>query len=179
MADDARFSDLLKNTPGGCLIVEEGVVLGANLDSVSITGIPRTHLVGAPLGELVVPEDTASINQAIHEAGPGLSVRSARLNHAFKPIEFSFRRLSERLVAVGIRSMDVEHQYSALASGAHRLADRHLVVAVFAVDEIDQDQAVVHADSSQREHAEDAHQAERQSHNCVADDRTEEHERDE
>lgn len=118
MADDARFSDLLKNTPGGCVIVEEGVVLGANLDSVSITGIPRAHLVGAPLGELVVPEDTASINQAIHEAGPGLSVRAARLNHAFKPIEFSFRRLSERLVAVGIRSMDVEHQHSALASGA-------------------------------------------------------------
>ncbi len=117
MADDARFSDLLKNTPSGCVIVEEGIVLGANLDSVSITGIPRNHLVGAPLGELVVPEDTAIINQAIHEAGPGLSVRTARLNHAFKPIEFTFRRLSDRLVAIGIRSMETEHQYSALASG--------------------------------------------------------------
>jgi diguanylate cyclase (GGDEF)-like protein len=117
VADDARFSDLLKNTPGGCVITEEGVVLSANLDSVSITGIPRNHLVGAPLGELVVPEHTGFINQAMHEAGPGLTTRTARLNHGFRPMEFSFRRIADRLVAVGIRAMETEHAFSAAAGG--------------------------------------------------------------
>lgn len=117
MATDPRYSDLLKDTPGGCLIVEEGIILSANLDAVAITGIPRHHLVGAPLGELVVPEHTTVINQAIHEASPGLSSRAARLNHGFRPIEFTFRRLSDRLVAIGVRSMHVEHTFSALAGG--------------------------------------------------------------
>lgn len=117
VADDARFSDLLRDTPGGCVIAEEGVVLAANLDAVSITGIPRNHLVGAPLSELVVPEHSGSLNRAMHDAGPGLTLQGARLNHGFKPIEFSFRRISDRLVAVGIRSMELEHKYSAEAGG--------------------------------------------------------------
>ena len=43
------YADVLRYAPGGCLLVDDGVVLAANPEAVETTGIPLGRLMGVPL----------------------------------------------------------------------------------------------------------------------------------
>lgn len=88
-----------------------------NSDLPLLFGIPRARIAGAPLTDLVVPEQQAGLEQTIQrlEASDGCSIRLAT---NFQPIHLTMRRISERLIVVSARSTEVEHQLSAASRGA-------------------------------------------------------------
>ncbi|MDA3041396.1 MAG: diguanylate cyclase [Actinomycetota bacterium] len=112
-----KIADVLRYVPGACLIVQDGVVLGANEDAIGVFGIPRARLVGAPLPELTVPEMQFGLARFLDEAKDVVSRHRFRLAAGLTPIELSSRRLSDSIVILGARIMELEHQMSALAGG--------------------------------------------------------------
>lgn len=118
MSNEAeRITDVLRYAPGACVIVEDGVVKGANVEAVEATRIPRNRLVGASLSELMVDEHQPRVVAALGGLGDGVAVFDVRLAAGLRPIQLSARKLSNRLAIVGIRHMRVEHELSALAGG--------------------------------------------------------------
>lgn len=118
MATDAdKITDLLRYSPGACVIVEDGIVKGANSEAIDVSRVPRNRLVGAPLADLVVDEGQELVGALLAAAGDGLSHCQVRLAAGLTPMELVGRRLSNRLRIVSIRHMEVEHAMSALAGG--------------------------------------------------------------
>jgi diguanylate cyclase (GGDEF)-like protein len=117
VAEAEKLADVLRYVPGGCLIVDDGIVRGANDEAVAITGIPRNRLVGSPLAELAVAEMQFPLTAFLDATGDGVTTSSFRLASGLLPLEISIRRLSASILICGIRRMEVEHQMSALAGG--------------------------------------------------------------
>lgn len=111
----SNHADLLRYTPGGCLIVDDGIVVAANPEAVETTGIPLGRLVGIPFSEFLIPEDEPAWSALLAAAGPGARSANVRLWKALTPVEVTVRQLPDDLVIIGIRSMATEHYYSALA----------------------------------------------------------------
>ena len=116
MASRARnHGDLVRYTPGGCLIVDNGIISAANAEAVETTGIPMGRLIGVALADFVVPEQQPILTKLMANAGDSPTSASLRLVRALTPVELTVRRLPDDLLAVGVRSMASEHYYSALA----------------------------------------------------------------
>lgn len=118
MAEDAEWlTALLRCMPGAALILEGQEIKAVNADIPSLFGIPRSRITGAPLVDLVLPEQQDHLSRCIE--GLTTTDRSAvRLASTFQPLEFTFRRISDRLVVVSARSTETEHQLSLAARGA-------------------------------------------------------------
>ncbi len=112
-----RIAEVLGFAPGACVVLENGVVRGANADAVATTGIPRKHLVGVALAELVIPEHQMALAGALASAHEQTSTIAVRLAAGMVPVEVSVRRISDSVLVAGIRRMEFEHQLSAIAGG--------------------------------------------------------------
>lgn len=118
MADDPEWlTALLRCIPGAALILDGDDIRAVNKDLPPLFGIPRARLSGAPIADLVVPEQQAELTQAIQrlEASDTCSVRLAT---NFQPLQLTMRRISDRLIVVSARSTEIEHRLSASARGA-------------------------------------------------------------
>ncbi len=118
MADNPEWlTALLRCMPGAALILDGDEIRAVNGDLPILFGIPRARITGAPLTDLVVPEQHAGLAQTIErlEASDACSIRLAT---NFQPIQLTMRRISDRLIVVSARSTEVEHQLSASARGA-------------------------------------------------------------
>ncbi len=115
--DAERIADVLRFSPIACVVVEDGVIKGANAEAIDVSRVPRGRLVGSPLSELVVEESTAEVERLLAGAGESLINGRVRLAAGLVPIELTTRRISARLQIVSMRHMQVEHEMSALAGG--------------------------------------------------------------
>ncbi|MCP4228276.1 MAG: GGDEF domain-containing protein [Actinomycetia bacterium] len=111
----SKHAELLRFTPGGCLIVDDGIVLDANPEAVETANVPLSDLVGIPFSRFLVPEAESAWVTLLGRAGPTPQSTMARLSRDLTPIELTARQLPDDLIAVGIRSMASEYYYSALA----------------------------------------------------------------
>ncbi len=117
MADDAEWlTALLRCIPGAALILDGSEVRAVNADLPTLFGIPRARITGAPLTDLVVPEQQASLAQCLR-ALESTDVHTVRLAASFQPLQLTLRRISDRLVVISARSTELEHQLSAAARG--------------------------------------------------------------
>lgn len=116
---DAKIiAEVLRLTPGGCLVLESGIIQGANDEAVQVAGVPRDRLVGAALADLASDQHHEVVRAAsTSERSMGVQRISIRLARGLAPVELSFRALNASLTVVGLRSMELEHQLSALAGG--------------------------------------------------------------
>ncbi len=118
MADDAEWlTALLRCMPGAALILDGSEIRAVNADVPTLFGIPRSRITGAPLVDLVLPEQQAGLESVLK----GLETAdtfTARLASSFHPMEFTFRRISDRLVVMSARSTETEHQMSLAGRGA-------------------------------------------------------------
>jgi len=55
-SEKGQYSELVRRSPGGCLLLQDGVVQQVNPEAVEIMGIPSGRLLGVRLSELLVPE---------------------------------------------------------------------------------------------------------------------------
>jgi diguanylate cyclase (GGDEF)-like protein len=117
VAEAEKLADVLRYVPGACIVVDDGIVRGANDEAVQTMGIPRGRLVGSPLPELAVSEMQVGLTAFIDHATEHVTHHSFRLASGLSPIELSSRRISDSLVICGVRRMETEHQMSALAGG--------------------------------------------------------------
>ncbi len=115
--DVERIAEVLRVAPGACVVLENGVVRGANADVIETTGIPRKHLVGVALAELVIPEHQLALAEALSSATDQCSSLPVRLAAGLVPVEVSIRRVSDSILVAGLRRMELEHQLSAIAGG--------------------------------------------------------------
>ncbi len=119
MSNDAeRITDVLRYAPGACLIVDDGVVKGANAEAVEVSRIPRNRLVGVPLAELMVDEHQDKVAAILVTDDDRLRFADARLAAGLIPVQLTARRMTNRLSIVGIRHMEIEHRMSAQAGGS-------------------------------------------------------------
>ena len=116
-AESERLLELLRSVPVACLVVDEGTIVGANDEAVEETAIPRVRLVGAPLGDLVLPEHQRRIEPLLRATSGALVRAEVRLSAGFRPLELTSRAVSGRLSLVAVRSMAREVELSALAGG--------------------------------------------------------------
>jgi len=110
-----NHAELLRCMPGGCLIVDDGVIIAANAEALETTGLALGRLIGVAVADLLVPESRLVWNEALTKAATSSTTSPARLSNALTPVEFTLRRLYDDLIAVGVRSMAPEYYYSALA----------------------------------------------------------------
>ncbi len=116
-SDAERIAEILRYSPGACVVLENGVVRGANAEAVEVTGIPRQRLVGVPLAELVINEFQLPLTESLAASRPTSSSLAVRLAAGLAPLELTMRRISDSVIVTGLRRMDLEHQLSALAGG--------------------------------------------------------------
>jgi diguanylate cyclase (GGDEF)-like protein len=112
-----RIADILRYAPGGCVVLENGIIRGANADAITAAGIPRNRFVGVALAELVIPETQHALAEFLASATDQTRTMGTRLSAGMAPVELGVRRLSSTVLVVGLRRMDLEHQLSALAGG--------------------------------------------------------------
>lgn len=134
MSDAERLADILRYTPGGCILIDNGEIKGVNNEAAAITGIPRKRLIGTTLTEIAVDEHQANLASAIEAATDTISLVRVRLSSGLQPLELSLRRLNRALTLVGVRSVAAEHALSAASGGALThdevtgLPDRHHIL---------------------------------------------------
>lgn len=117
VAEAEKLADVLRYVPGACLIVDDGVIRGANDDDIEVMGIPRRRLVASPLPELAVSEMQLGVAKFIDQAADHVTHHRFRLATGLTPIELSGRRISNSIVVCGARRMETEHEMSAIAAG--------------------------------------------------------------
>ncbi len=134
MADDAEWlTALLRCMPGAAMILDGHEIKAVNADLPLLFGIPRSRIAGAPLSDLVLPEQQAGLITCIDNLESS-DAYAIRLASSFMPLALTLRRISDRLVVVSARSTEVEHQLSSSARGALThdavtgLANRHVVL---------------------------------------------------
>ncbi len=115
--DAEEIAEVLRFAPGACVVLENGVIRGANAEAIDTTGIPRKRLVGTPLTELVVTETQVPLAEFLSSSKTDVRAMPVRLASGMTPLELSIRRVSHAIVVVGLRRMDLEHQLSAIAGG--------------------------------------------------------------
>ncbi len=115
--ESQKLVDLLRMMPAAAVIIDEGNIIGTNPECIELTGIPRNRLVGTPLADLLVPEQQREVDILLNVEENALVHRSVRLANGLNPLEFSSKRLTDRLVIVSMRSMASEHMLSAQAGG--------------------------------------------------------------
>ncbi len=114
MALDAKkLTNVLRYVPGACLLVEGGTIKGANGEAIGVSGIPRHHLVGVSLEELIIDDDKDAVRSCLASQTEGVRRLSTRLSAGLVPIELAFRRVNGQIAMVGVRSMAFEHELSA------------------------------------------------------------------
>ncbi|MEZ5379468.1 MAG: diguanylate cyclase [Acidimicrobiales bacterium] len=116
-ADAEQIAEVLRYAPGACVVLENGVIRGANAEAVDTTGIPRKRLVGSPLSELIIPETQVPVADFLSSARPEVHAMPVRLAAGMMPLELSARRINDAVIVVGLRRMELEHQLSAIAGG--------------------------------------------------------------
>ena len=132
--DAEKIADILRFSPGACIVIEDGVIKGANAEAIDVSRVPRNRLVGAPISDLVVDDSKVDIERLLNQESEALQSYRVRLAAGLKPIELLSRRLSTRLLVVSLRHMDLEHRMSAMAGGhlthdkATGLPDRYHVL---------------------------------------------------
>ncbi|MEM7337698.1 MAG: sensor domain-containing diguanylate cyclase [Actinomycetota bacterium] len=109
-----NHADLVRYSPTGCVLVDDGIVQGANPEATETLGIPLGHLMGVDISEFFVAESQNGL-RALLDIESGTSTRRLRLCRRLLPLELTARRLPDGLVIMAIRSMEPEHYYSALA----------------------------------------------------------------
>ena len=142
-ADLNSYQYLMQSTPGGCLLLQDGVVLLANPEGAETLGVPSDRLVGQPLGEFFIPRFAQlyaeAVSRAQSEGGHRTHRATVRMVTDLAPVELTLRRLRPNpparslpdavgrtvapddrsaLVVVGVRSMEAEYRLSAQAAGA-------------------------------------------------------------
>ncbi len=134
MSDAERLADILRYAPGGCILIDNGEIKGANAEATAITGIPRNRLIGTSLTEIAVDEHQEGVSTAIQGASDTVSMVRMRLASGLLPLELTIRKLNRTLTLVGVRSVAAEHALSAAAGGALThdevtgLPDRHHIL---------------------------------------------------
>lgn len=123
VTDAQKLTNVLRYVPGACLLVEEGVIRGANGEAVGVSGIPRKHLVGVALDELILDDDKDAVRSCLENEIEGVRRLTTRLTAGFVPIELAFRRVNQDITMVGVRPMAFEHELSA-AAGAELTHDQ-------------------------------------------------------
>ncbi|MEL7210607.1 MAG: diguanylate cyclase [Actinomycetota bacterium] len=108
---------MLRYMPGSCMLLNDGVVVGANPDAVETLGIPLGRLIGVPFTEFVLIDHQNAMQRTLAETEPGSATVQLRLAAGLRPVELTLRRLPDRVAVVGVRSTRVEHHYSAQARG--------------------------------------------------------------
>ena len=104
--------------PVGALGVgSDGLILCSNELATKAAGIPSDKLDNAPLADLVVPEDSTKILDAVENASSELTTVVTRLAAKLKPVELAVRRASDSGLIVSIRDMSAEFGLSAKAAG--------------------------------------------------------------
>jgi diguanylate cyclase (GGDEF)-like protein len=116
-AEAEKLAELLRAVPIGCLVVDAGTVVSANDEAVDETGVPRARLVGAPLGDLVLPEHQRRVDQLLAGVAGGTTRAEVRLAAGFRPVELTGRVLPSGVSVVVVRSMAREVELSAMAGG--------------------------------------------------------------
>lgn len=116
-ADAERIAEVMRFAPGAIVVLEHGVIRGANGDAIDVTGIPRKRLIGSPLSELVIAETQVSVADFLATARPEVHRLPVRLASGMTPLELAARRIDDSVVVVGLRAMELEHQLSAIAGG--------------------------------------------------------------
>lgn len=115
-SESHNYADVLRYTPGACVLIEDGAVVAANPEAVETTGIPLGRLLGVPIAEFVVTESEEACSDLLARASMSPTVAAVRFARALMPIELSARRLPDERIILGLRSMASEHYYSALAA---------------------------------------------------------------
>ena len=134
MSDAERLADILRYTPGGCILIDNGEIKGVNAEATAITGIPRKNLIGTALAEIAVDEHQDDLAGAVEAATDTISFVRMRLASGLQPLELSLRRLNRSLTLIGVRSVAAEHALSAASGGALThdevtgLPDRHHIL---------------------------------------------------
>ncbi len=118
VTDAERLAEIVRFSPGACLVLEEGEVRGANAEAIDVTGIPRKRLVGVALHELAIDEHQESTKAAIAAASSTVTTHRLRLSGGLRPIELSIRLVAGRISLVMVRSLAFEHELSAKAGGS-------------------------------------------------------------
>lgn len=115
VSEAEKITNVLRYAPGACLLVESGTIRGANGEAVGLSGIPRQHLVGVALDELVIDDDKDDVRSCLANKTEGVRRLATRLTAGLQPVEIAVRRVDDRIAMVGLRSMAYEHEMSALA----------------------------------------------------------------
>ncbi len=159
-ASTDRYAEVLKHLPGACLLVDGGMVVGANGEVPDVTGIPTGRLIGVSFEEFVVPEHQARWRRLASATDATPATTGVRLMADLAPVELTARRLPDGRLYVAVRSTWPEHYYSALgraelthdpltglANRFHLLtqlqerlndrANRHLALVGLWIDELD------------------------------------------
>jgi diguanylate cyclase (GGDEF)-like protein len=110
-----RFTDLVRLTPGACMLTAAGVVAAVNDEVAAVTAIPADKLLGAHLGDFLLPELEPAWQRTQEQAVGASTLAHSRLSATLAPVELTVRRLDALHLAVAIRSTAAEHHYSALA----------------------------------------------------------------
>lgn len=108
----------IKMAPVGALGVQnDGLILCTNELAADASGIPSDKLDGAPLADLVIPEDSSKVTEALENANDELTTVVTRLAAKLKPVELAVRRANDNGSVVSIRDMSAEFGLSAKAAG--------------------------------------------------------------
>jgi len=134
VSDAERLADILRYTPGGCLLVDGHVIKGVNAEAtaISATSIPMSAFRGIPV--IAVDEHKEALAAAIDASSDAISNVRIRLASELQPLELTMRRLNRTLTLLGVRSVASEHALSAAAGGALThddvtgLPDRHHIL---------------------------------------------------
>lgn len=112
-----NHADVLRYTPGACMLVHQGVILAANPEAVDTVGVPLGRLIGVDLCDVVIGELRSVVVGALDNAGADTTTVQTRLAKRLRPVELTLRQLPDDKTIVGVRSTQTEHHYSALAQG--------------------------------------------------------------
>lgn len=108
----------IQMAPVGALGVQnDGHIVCTNELATEAAGIPAEKLAGAPLADLVVPEDSSKVTEALENATSDLTTVTTRLAAKLKPVELAVRRAGDSGLVVSIRDMSAEFGLSAKAAG--------------------------------------------------------------
>ncbi len=112
-----NHADVLRYTPGACMLVHQGVILAANTEAVDTVGLALGQLIGIDFRDIIVGDFRSQVVGALDDADTDTTTLRTRLALGLRPVELTLRRLPDDKTIVGLRSTESEYHYSALAQG--------------------------------------------------------------
>jgi len=112
-----ELNPLLRWIPGGCLVVEQGIVEAANAEAAVVLSATPEQLLGARLDSLVIEEHQPLVAELEKAIGSRPLTLEVRARGSLDPFELTYRPGfgGPTGAVVGVRSMLREYRLSALA----------------------------------------------------------------